>query len=183
MAVTTENFRSAFNGFHRGDVVQFIQRLTAEHERETRLLQEDTARLQKELAAAREQLTALQSTNEALISAAAQTAQQSEPAAPQTPAAAPERDWNELELAAYRRAEMTERMARERAAASAAQMRALFTQATTQLQLSEQDLDTLVSAFRSNYDQLLQTLAHTRQIMDESTAGLGSASAALCCEG
>lgn len=188
MAVMTENFRSAFNGFHRTDVVQFIQRLTAAHERETRLLGEENQRLLRELEAVRENLAALQSANETLTEELSKTAKPEEAPAldaplpvPQSAAAAAPVDFNELELTAYRRAEMTERMARERAAASAERMRAVFAQADAKLNLTTQDLDTLLSAFRSNYDQLMQVLETAHRVMDESSAGLNAA-ADLCSE-
>ena len=188
MAVMTENFRSAFNGFHRTDVVQFIQRLTAEHEREVRLMKEENERLLQELSAVRESVTALQNANETLTEELSRaTAPKATPAldaplpTPQTAAIAAPVDFNELELAAYRRAEMTERMARERAAASTERMRAVFAQADAKLNLTAQDLDVLMTAFRSNYDQFLQVLATARKVMDESSAGLGSA-ADLCGE-
>ncbi|MBQ7872197.1 MAG: hypothetical protein IJ357_08660 [Oscillospiraceae bacterium] len=188
MAVLTENFRSAFNGFHRTDVVQFIQRLTAEHERETRLLKEENERLLRELESVRENATALQLANETLTEELSRAAAAAETPAvdaplptPQTVVAAAPVDFNELELAAYRRAEMTERMARERAAASAERMKAVFAQADAKLNLTAQDLDTLMGAFRSNYEQVLQALDTAHRVMDESSAGLNAA-ADLCGE-
>lgn len=192
MAVWTENFRSAFNGFHRTDVVQFIQRLTAEHERETRLLKEENERLVKELESVRENAAALQLANETLteeLSKAAEAAPAEAPPAdleapmlpPQSVAVAAPSDFNEMELAAYRRAEMTERMARERATATTERMKAILTQTDAKLNLTVQDLDTLISAFRANYDQLCQVLDTAHRVMDESSDSL-KAAADLCGE-
>ena len=98
------------------------------------------------------------------------------PIAPvQTVVATAPSDFNELELAAYRRAEMTERMARERAAASVNRMKMIFTQTDEKLSVGAQDLKIACDAIRNDYEQLQQVLAALQGIVDESTAGLKSA--------
>lgn len=85
-------------------------------------------------------------------------------------------DFNEMELAAYRRAEMTERMARERANASADRMKSIFSQADEKLTLTAQDFSTLMDAFRSDFEQMEQLLATAQSIVNESSDGLKAAS-------
>lgn len=188
MAVNIENFRTALHGFNRTDVVQFIQAQTAEHEKALRLLREENTRLQEALEAARAEAAEAKAQLEALTAAqeaAAQSAEDipapSEPAlnAPMAPvasvvAAAPS-NFNEMELAAYRRAEMTERMARERAAASAERMKTVFAQADEKLTLTSQDFATLLDAFRNDFDKMEQLLSTAQGIVDESSAGLKAA--------
>lgn len=196
---TVPNFRTALNGFHRVDVVQFIQTQTAEHERELRCLREENARLQEALDAAQKELTEAKTAAEALLAEAEARAAQEDLAAeeeavseeapgldaPIAPAAtvveASPADYNELELAAYRRAEMTERLARERAAASSKRMQSVFAQADEKLNLTAQDLLTMMDAFRNDFDQMQQLLKTAQGIFRESSAGIKAASD-LCCE-
>lgn len=186
MAVNIENFRSALHGFNRTDVVQFIQAQTTEHEKALRLLREENARLQEALEAARteaadataqlEALTAAQETQEAApVPAPAETALNAPMAPVASVVAAAPSNFNEMELAAYRRAEMTERMARERAAASAERMKTVFAQADEKLTLTSRDFTTLLDAFRNDFDKVQQLLTTAQSIVDESSAGLKAA--------
>lgn len=189
------NFRNALNGFNRTDVVQFIQNQTTEHEKEMRILREENARLQEALDAARTEAEEAKSALASMISVSADAkddtvfeddtaseddAPVAELDAPIPPAAtvvapAPS-DYNELELAAYRRAEMTERMARERAAASANRMKSVFAQADEKLSLTSQDMITMIDTFRSDFEKMQQLLVTARGIVNESSAGLKAAS-------
>ena len=142
MAATTDSFRSSLHGFNRMDVVQFIQKTTSEHELELRRLAEERTRQQEELEQQKKELAARQEESERqkqelsqlraelaeLREQNAALRQAQEPA--EQPAAAVQKPrYDEMELTAYRRAEQTERMARERAAASAVRMRSAFEQA------------------------------------------------------
>lgn len=196
MAATLPAFRSALHGFNRTDVVQFIQSQTAAHEKSLRLLREEIARLEDALKAANEELDACKAAAEA---AAAEPAPEEAPAEPETPAApqpatldapmappvtvikAAAPDFDEMELAAYRRAELTERMARERAASSAERMRTIFAQADEKLSVTSQDLKTLLDAFQSDFAQMQQLLETAQGIVDESSSSLKAASD-ICAE-
>lgn len=181
-----ENFRTSLHGFHRGDVVQFIQQQTATHERIQRTQKEELTRLQEALNESRSEVDCLKAERDALRSQLeeARTAERGEEVsrALDTPIAPPAAvapsavsDFNELELAAYRRAEMTERMARERAAASAERLRAVFTQADEKLCLTGRDIATVIDSFREDYDRLQQLLLALQSIVGESSAGLKAA--------
>ena len=188
MAVNIENFRTSLHGFNRTDVVQFIQAQTTEHEKALRLLREENTRLQEALEAARAEAAEASTQLEALTAAQEVAAQSAEAVpspsesalnAPMAPmasvvSAAPS-NFNEMELAAYRRAEMTERMARERAAASAERMKTVFSQADEKLTLTSQDFATLLDTFRNDFDKLEQLLSTAQGIVDESSAGLKAA--------
>lgn len=203
MADSMPGFRSALNGFNRNDVVQFIQAQTIEHEKALRILRDENARLQEALTAARAENDDLRTLNASLNEKLQQAEAPAEPApeapapaaapvaapasldAPMTPAvtvvkaAAP--DFNEMELAAYRRAEMTERMARERANSSAERMKAIFSQADEKLSVTSQDFKTLLDAFQTNFGQMEQLLQTAQGIVDESSSSLKAASE-ICSE-
>ena len=194
MADSMPGFRSALNGFNRNDVVQFIQAQTIEHEKALRVLRDENARLQEALTAARMENDDLRTLNESLNerllaeppvapvpeapapipAAPAALDAPMMPAATVVKAAAP--DFNEMELAAYRRAEMTERMARERANSSAERMKAIFSQADEKLAVTSQDFKTLLDAFQTNFGQMEQLLQTAQGIVDESSSSLKAAS-------
>lgn len=127
---TPNNFRSAFNGFNREDVVHYIEYLNSKLTSEINQLQSDAEFLRDKLknnpdgAELQEKLTAAEAARDELaaqleqeqqrsreleqrcaeLEAQLQTAQQKTVSSPM-----------EQELEAYRRAERTERIARERA--------------------------------------------------------------------
>ena len=180
-----ENFRSALHGFNRTDVVQFIQQQTAAHEKAMRQQKEEISRLQDALEEARKEVARLNEEKEELEEQLKEreAEPQEEPAPaldePMTPVentanAAPS-DFNEMELAAYRRAELTERMARERAAAAAERMKAIFEQAGAKLEITQQDVDTLCETFRHDFEQLLQVLETAQAVVSESSSNLKAA--------
>ena len=203
MADSMPGFRSALNGFNRTDVVQFIQAQTIEHEKALRVLRDENARLQEALTAARAENEDLRTLNASLSEKAAAAPAAPVEAAPEAPAPAPvveapatldapmmpaatvvkaaAPDFNEMELAAYRRAEMTERMARERANASAERMKAIFSQADEKLSVTSQDFKTLLDAFQTNFGQMEQLLETAQGIVDESSSSLKAASD-ICAE-
>lgn len=94
----TYSFRSAMNGFHRGDVIAFLGELSLKHQAQVQALQE-------ELRIAQEEIERLQQENESL--------QKNKTAQPQPEAETVDTDARELE--AYRRAERYEREAKTRA--------------------------------------------------------------------
>ncbi|MBE6984345.1 MAG: hypothetical protein E7434_01790 [Ruminococcaceae bacterium] len=203
-----DNFRSSLHGFNRTDVVQFIQQQTATHDKAMRTLKDENTRLQEALAEARAELERANSEKESLILEleAARLAVIEEPDAPtqllapiveeevvppvpvapivvpQPEAVAPEvPDYNELELAAYRRAEQVERVAKERAAASVERMKAIFSQTEEKLITSAQDIEVVYDAFKNDYEQLQRLLSEVRSIVDESSEGMKSVSE-ICAE-
>lgn len=175
----TDNFRTAMRGFNRSDVVQFIQRLTADHEQTLRSLREENERLTRSLEAAQTDLEAAVAEKsvleEQLLALGEQPeAENTAPAAPTSldapiaPAEGMPANVDELELAAYRRAELAERLARERAAAADAQMRALFEQTREKLTFATGDFGTVLDAFQENFDRLRQVIQSAQGVLTES---------------
>lgn len=201
-----EGFRTQLKGFHREDVINFIQQQTQEHERRVRTMQEEIARLQGELndaraeaerahgaqeaeaettqeeltqasercaeleaenAAAREEIARLTKRCEAL-----EEAKQPEPTAEEKPAAEEPENYKELELAAYRRAELAERMAKERAAASDEQMKRILALTDERLMHTSQDFQTLLETFTKDFEQLRQVIRSAQALVAESAGGL-----------
>ena len=105
------SFRSSLHGFHRGDVIDFLEKLSASHETELRERDEELRILREELADAKSSLELAQ-TEIDLLRLGEETAPEPEPA-PQQEACEPGDPNRELE--AYRRAERYEREAKIRA--------------------------------------------------------------------
>ena len=201
-------FRNALHGYNREDVVNFIDRMTREHEEALAQLQEqntqlrqqldetaealanavDNERAAEDLELAKAQISDLLTKNEALEdrireletaqpepqaqkarepelpSVDSTTQEQDEPIPPVAEVlpvnVAPSKDYTELELAAYRRAELAERLARERAADVYRQVQSVFQQANTKLDTSRADLAQLSGVLRSDINQFLTLLAN-----------------------
>ena len=113
-----QNFRSAFNGFNREDVVHYIEYINSRHNTEVNQLKSelDMLRTQQQespdVSALEEELAALRIERDELLVKIAQLEEQVTAPAPAAPTAAFSA---EQELETYRRAERTERLARERA--------------------------------------------------------------------
>ena len=120
--MSTANFRTSIGGFHRGDVVNFIEETSIAHEKTVRKLKEDSSKLQQQLAAALAERDALAAQLEqAQLALEAQDVpkqecgEQIQSSQPVSCEASRTAELDELELAAYRRAEAAERSAQQRA--------------------------------------------------------------------
>lgn len=118
MAVSM-NFRSAFNGFNREDVVNYIEYISAKHTAEVNQLNSEIEYLKGKQPVTQtddqEDSAALRSRIEELEARCAELEQLLEEKS-QAEAAPVQQPTMEQELEAYRRAERTERLAQERAA-------------------------------------------------------------------
>ena len=81
---------------------------------------------------------------------------------------APSKDYTELELAAYRRAELAERVARERAADVYREVNAVFSHATSKMDGGRQDLEQMTRTIQADVNQLMNVLAGIRSAYDEA---------------
>ncbi len=198
-------FRAALHGYNREDVVNFIDRMSREHEDALRRLEERNESYRAELDRANEALAAAQQNDElekALSDAQAlaadlrarnseledrvreleealeqaRSASESETipmtvtqdlSAPIPPVeevlpvnVAPSKDFTELELAAYRRAELAERLARERSDDIYRQIQSVFEQANTKLADGRADLENLSRTLTSDVNEMLTLLTN-----------------------
>ena len=76
------------------------------------------------------------------------------------PAVAPAKDYTELELAAYRRAELTERLARERSGDVYRQVQSVFEQANAKLDTGRADLENLSRTLTADVNEMLTLLTN-----------------------
>ena len=179
-------FRSALGGFNREDVVNYIESMSLEQQKQLRKLQEENEKLRSEknalaelLAAAnrdlstlREQDAALSEQVELLAQQAAELAEQvkaePEEAPEETSEAAESVDYASLELEAYRRAEQTERNAAVRADKIYRQLTALCEHARERYSDAGDEIAALSEDLTANLGRLQETLAELRLVFDEA---------------
>ena len=188
-------FRSAINGFNRTDVVNYVESISVEHQKQLRQLQNELAQLRAEnetLSAEKDALAEkagkLESALEAAKTelAAEQTARkQAEDEAlelleriPDEPAEAPEEDADsdaeapeaapDDELAAYRRAALTEQNAAARARRLQAHMSALCDNARSRYQDTGEEISALAVDLTTGIERLQDALAELQLIFDQS---------------
>ena len=172
-----QTFRSAFNGFNREDVVRYIEYLNTKHN-------DQVAQLNNELAQAREQLAKAQAEPDrqadlelrleqsqdrcaTLEAELAETAALLEQALDANHAAQVR---TESELEAYRRAERTERLARERAEQLYAQANGALAEATTMVDEAAGQIGTMASDLAARMTAFRDTVIGTKSVLADAAA-------------
>ena len=179
MSEPVQNFRTAFHGFNREDVVRFLETATARHTAEVNQLRDEIARLEGDLSllrmrsgdgASQEELEALQAENARLKAQVEELETQLT-----EPAATPIRDetnWKDEELAAYRRAETVERQARNRAAQMYHRVDGRSADLAARMDGSKAEMTAAAEALGQALDQLQLALDGGQSILTEGTATL-----------
>ena len=179
MSEPVQNFRTAFHGFNREDVVRFLETATARHTAEVNQLRDEIARLEGDPSllrmrsgdgASQEELEALQAENARLKAQVEELETQLT-----EPAATPIRDetnWKDEELAAYRRAETVERQARNRAAQMYHRVNGLIADLAARMDGSKAEMTAAAEALGQALDQLQLALDGGQSILTEGTATL-----------
>lgn len=187
------NFRTAFNGFNREDVVHYIEYINSKHTTLVNQLRSDLASAQQEVASLKETppkdtsmeeeleqlkariaqledevLTAQIAKSDAEASLEAMTKQRDEALAAQT---AVKRN-SEAELETYRRAERMEREAKERADAMYAQANGIIAQASVKVDEAAQHINGIA-------DQVAEQLSVLQNAILDSKSALQNASASM----
>ena len=173
-----QNFRGAFNGFNREDVVHYIEYLNAKHtsalnqlKSENQTLTEELTALQKkpDLTAECESLQAdnqnLRTQLEALTAQVEELTQKQEEAQQVKPLA-------DEELEAYRRAEKAERTAKERARQIYCQATGALADATTQVDDAAEHFKILSQRITSQLSELEATVDHSKNALQSAAATL-----------
>lgn len=201
------NFRSAFNGFNREDVVHYIEYTNTRHEAQLAQLRGELKTAQAEVEALRitsawetpedsPELAELRARCEALEQRNAQLEQENADLK-QASRADPEetenlrrelaevtRQWEaamaqagsrtQEELAAYRRAERTERMARDRVREIYHQANGALADAGASLFDAARSMDKTVDETVEKLDQLQSVIAQSRTVLEDAVKILSS---------
>lgn len=157
--MSKQHFRSALNGFHREDVVRYIEFLNNQHnskvEQLNSQLQVATARAAGADPALKEQLDAAL---QRIAELEAQLAEQST-VAPQ-------------ELEAYRRAERAERLAQERAQQLCTQANAILADATAKAEAAADHIAALAQQANAQLDAYRDAIADSQGAFREAVSAL-----------
>ncbi len=171
--VQAHNFRKAFNGFHREDVVHYIEYINNKHADQVNRLTSEKQALQDALNTLQaqppvedlsDQLAALEAECAALRARCAELEAQ--------PAAQTDRSVTEEELEAYRRAERMERAAKERS-------RQIYNQATATLAEATARIDGASVQFRQIAERVNSQMSELQAAVEGSKAALVDASATM----
>ena len=170
-----QNFRSAFNGFNREDVVHYIEYLNAKHTGAINQLKSENQTLADELDALRAQPTVdptLEAECAHLREENQQLSQEIETLKAQLEEAQQFAPLAEEELEAYRRAEKAERAARERA-------RQIYCQATGALADATTQVDDAAEHFKILSQRITEQLTELQANVERSKNALQGAAATM----
>lgn len=173
---SAQNFRSAFNGFNREDVVHYIEYLNTKHTGALNQLKSENQTLADELEALRakpdlteecaqlrEENQKLQAQVESLTAQLEELTKQLEEAQQFTPLA-------DEELEAYRRAEKAERTARERARQIYCQATGALADATTQVDDAAEHFKILSQRISDQLGELQATVERSKNALQGAAA-------------
>ena len=185
----SQNFRSAFNGFNREDVVHYLEYLNAKHSNQVNQLTAENEALRQQVDALPE-LENQQSVISSLEDRCAELARQLEEsqarcaeleqqlaqsAAPEqnaeTPALSPIAS---DELEAYRRAERIEREAKERAELVYFQANSVLTEASAKVDGISADITEMADKVMSQLTQLQVAVSSSKQALQDASSIMGA---------
>ncbi|MBP3684404.1 MAG: hypothetical protein J6J12_05520 [Oscillospiraceae bacterium] len=171
-----QNFRSAFNGFNREDVVRYLEYINNKHNAQLNQLTEENAALRAQLDAApaadtAEEVEALtEQLNEALARCAELEKQLSEqPAAPVVEEPVLSASAAE-ELEAYRRAERIEREAKERAELVYFQANGVLTEAAAKVDGISAQITDMADQVMTQLTQLQMAVSSSKQALQDASS-------------
>lgn len=188
MAEAAQNFRFAFHGFNREDVVSFLEQTMARHAQEVNELKEEIHRLEGELSQAREapradvaalrqencalkeQGEALEKENKTLKEAVESL--ESQLTAPESGPRPEGTDWESEELAAYRRAENVERQAKARASQLYDRINGLVADLAARMDGSHQNMTEAAESLGKSLDGLQAALDLAQATLHDGAGGL-----------
>ena len=174
-----QNFRSAFNGFNREDVVHYLEYINSKHTAQINQLTAEKEALRSQmpdedqLAALQAQCEDLRTQLDAALARCAQLEEQLEgkqtQPAPVEAAPAPSLSLTE-ELETYRRAERIEREARERAELVYFQANSVLTEATVKVDGIAADITDMADQVMSQLTQLQMAVSSSKQALQDAVS-------------
>ena len=156
--MATKHFRSAFNGFNRQDVVQYIEYLNNQHNAKV-------AQLNNQLRNAK--AAPADSELQAKLDAALEKCAQLEAQLAQAGVCSPEQ-----ELEAYRRAERAERIAQERAQQLCIQANAILADTTTKAEAANARIAELACQANAQLQAYQEAISGTQAVFQEAVDAL-----------
>ena len=174
-----QNFRSAFNGFNREDVVHYLEYINSRHTAQVNQLTAEKEALRSQLpdedrlSSLQDQCEDLRAQLDAALARCAQLEKQLEEAQAQPiPAQAPPAPSSGVteELETYRRAERIEREARERAELVYFQANSVLTEATGKVDGIAADITDMADQVMSQLTQLQMAVSSSKQALQDAVS-------------
>ena len=170
-----QKFRSAFNGFNREDVVHYIEFANSRHEAEVNQLKEQIEFYRKELSA--QSLAAQQAEKERaaeLEQKCTELETENETLRQQLAEATQKQSSVDEELEAYRRAERTERMAKNRVSQMYAQANAAIADTAANLDAAAANLGAVAQETMDRVHALQTAITGSKQVITDAAVALGA---------
>lgn len=177
---TTQTFRSALNGFHREDVVRYLEYLNTKHQNQVNQLTAEAESLRAQLEDLHElpqQDPALEEALETVTRERDALRAQLEELQAQTPAEEPQKEEPSgltgiaaQELEAYRRAERLERTAREKAELVYHQASGVLNEATAKIDGITDDITAKADEVMAQLTQLQMAVSSSKQALQEAAS-------------
>ena len=171
-----QKFRSAFNGFNREDVVHYLEYVNSKHKAEVNQLTSELEYLrtrQEPVQPSQEQadtISALQQERDALQAQVAELTARCEALEQNAPASCSASE----ELEVYRRAERTERMARERADLIYRQANGVVAEASVRVNDMAMQVAPMAEKILTQVAELQSTIASGKQSLQEAAVILST---------
>ena len=164
-----KNFRSAFNGFNREDVVRYLEYINAKHTAEINQLTGEADYLRAQLETVQPQaeaIAALEAERDQLMAQLeAMTARIAELEAKEVAAVR-----TDDELEAYRRAERTERVAKERAELVYHQINGVLAEASQKVEGVANEIGGMADQVMSQLTQLQVAVASSKKALSDAAS-------------
>ncbi|MBQ2785617.1 MAG: hypothetical protein IJF02_03850 [Oscillospiraceae bacterium] len=157
---SVHHFRTAFRGFNREDVVQYIEYMNNQHNAKIEKLNEQLAAAQAQ-SADPELLARLEAAEARCAQLEAQLGAENAPVTT-----------SEEELEAYCRAERTERLARERAQQIYTQANAVLADVTVKAESASNQISAIADQVHAQLEQYQQSVSATKDAFQEAVATL-----------
>lgn len=179
---TPQNFRAAFNGFNRDDVVNYISFITSKHDTTVNQLREEVQELRQELDSRPEvnealntELEQLRSEKERLQEALRMKEEEVEQLRQELEQKVSQEEAEvisvqEQELEAYRRAESAERRAMERVNQMFDQANGILGEIVVKLQANTDSVNEIAEQVRCDLEALENAAMQSKVILEESSA-------------
>ena len=177
----TYNFRSAFNGFNREDVVHYIEYINSKNAAQVNQLKSDLAAAQEESQTLRDNAQEAQTAEftaqiaELSAKCAALTAELEAVTAQRDEALAQQaqiQNRSNEELEAYRRAERMERQAQERTQAMYQKANAIVADATVKVDEASMTISGIADQVAAQLAVLQEAVSGSKQALKDATASL-----------
>lgn len=178
-----QNFRSAFNGFNREDVVHYLEFINAKHNNQVNQLtaeaedlrqrlaqqpdEDQLADLQAQIQELTDRLSESEARKEALEQECTELRRKLEEQAQAAPAVTADPS---AELEAYRRAERAEREARERADLVYYQANGVLTEATAKVDGISAEITDMADQVMAQLTQLQMAVSSSKQALQDASS-------------